>query len=63
MNANLSIQQLNIQSVNQPGGPGNPSMQIQQMSNDMSMGDSGSGPPGGVITSVSQQQSQHKYDV
>ena len=59
VNANLSIQQLNIQSVNQPGGPGNPSMQIQQMSNDMSMGGSGSGPPAGVITSMSQQQSQH----
>ena len=61
VNANLSIQQLNIQSVNQPGGPGNPSMQIQQMNSDMSMGGPGPGnmPPNSVMTSMSQQQSQH----
>ncbi len=58
VNANLSIQQLNIQSVNQPGGPGNPSMQVQQMNNEVSMGGPSPGgmPPNSAMTSMSQQQ-------
>ncbi|CAH1785706.1 unnamed protein product [Owenia fusiformis] len=45
VNATMSIQQLNIQSVNNPGGMSNPAMQVQQMNNDIA---GGTGPGGGM---------------
>ena len=59
VNANLSIQQLNIQSVNQPGPGSNPSMQIQQMTNEMNLPPGANGP---VSTSMSQQQTQMMFN-
>ncbi len=59
VNANLSIQQLNIQSVNQPGPGANPQMQIQQMSNEMNLPPGANGPMG---ASMSQQQSQMMFN-
>ena len=64
VNATMSIQQLNIQSVNAPGGPQNynPSMQIQQMNMDQNNMPSGPAPHGptaqGPMTTASMSQAQ-----